>query len=717
VNTTKDPSPSASLLTAISAFALGLVTSVPLVAATNRDSALDLADADAAVYELDAMSVEAREEVGAGWRPTRQVTATRISTPLEDVPRSVSVVTGEVMADLGETRIERALDFAGGITRGNDFGGLNMASFNVRGFDTSAMYRNGFSASRGNNSPPDAAIIERIEVLKGPASGLFGRADPGGIVNLVTKRPQRERFTRISASAGSWDRYRATLDTNTPLNASGSLLARFNVALEDTRSFRDTVETQRYLFAPSLSWQISQKTRLSLDGQYVRNDNFFDRGIPAVDGDFGRVRSKNFYGEPANGKVKNKNQSVQAALEHQLSDQWKLRLAGQFYHGHYHGHTMHMAAPLPGTPTIVPRTYEWRNAQWQDYHQHAEVHGEFSLLGWEHHVLIGAEYEHYRNGQYYPRTGYTNAFGVDIFEPAKDYGKTPPAYTLVSDNLSREESYALNIQDQIYFNQRFIGSLGLRHDSVKTSSHQRLTHIRSSYERDATVPRAGVLYKFTPQISGFANASRSFKPNGVDSNGEIHKPEEGTGYELGTKFSLFEGRLGGTLSLFHIVRENVKVPHPDPTIVDQITVGEQRSRGLDLQVTGKLTDALRIIAAYAYVDAEITKDTRPGYPGQRLAGVPQHNASLFAIYALPRGLEIGTAYTTFGARKTAITGTLKVPSYQTVDLFARWRVNDRLQLTLNLYNVFDERYYNNGYNWWSVPGDPRSFKLTATYKF
>jgi len=716
VNKTKHPRPFTLLLTAISALTLGLVASIPLVAATSRDSALDLADADAP-YQLDALSVEARDEVGAGWRPTRQVTATRISTPLEDVPRSVSVVTGEVMADLGETRIERTLDFAGGITRGNDFGGLNMASFNVRGFDTSAVYRNGFSASRGNNSPPDAATIERVEVLKGPASGLFGRGDPGGIVNLVTKRPQRERFTRVSASAGSWDRYRATLDTNTPLNASGTLLARFNMALEDTRSFRDHIETQRYLFAPSLSWQVTEKTLLTLEAQYIRNDNLFDRGIPAVDGDFGRVRSKNFYGEPANGKVKNKNHSLQAALEHQLAQHWKLRVAGQFYHGHYHGHTMHMDAPLPSTPTIVRRTYEWRNAQWQDYHQHAEVHGKFTLFGAEHHVLVGAEYEHYRNGQFYPRTGYTNTFGVDIFEPAKDYGKTPPAYTLVSDNLSSEESYALNLQDQIYFTPALIGSLGLRHDSVKTSSHQRLSSIRSSYERDATVPRAGVLYKFTPQISGFANASRSFKPNGVDSNGEIHKPEEGTGYELGTKFNLFQGRLGGTLSLFNIVRENVKVPHPDPTIVDQITVGEQRSRGLDLQITGKLTDALRFIAAYAYIDAEVTKDTRPGYQGQRLAGVPEHNASLFAIYALPRGLEIGTAYTTFGARKTSITGTLKVPSYQTVDLFARWRANDRLHLTLNLYNLLDEQYFNNGYNWWSVPGDPRSFKLTATYKF
>jgi len=716
MTSTKQPKLTNALISP-KAFLLTLIATSLSIPTAFASGGLDLADADA-IHLLDPLNVEASDEIGAGWRPTRQVTATRISTPLEDVPRSVSVITSEVMADLGEERIDRALDFAGGVTRGNDFGGMNISAYNVRGFSTGVMYRNGFSSGKGTNSQPDASTIERVEVLKGPSSGLFGRADPGGIVNLVTKRPQRERFTRISASAGSWDRYRATLDTNTPLNASGSVLGRFNMALEDNGSFRDHIEIQRYVFAPSVSWQLTPKTLLVLDGQYVRNDNVFDRGIPAIDGKFGQVPIRNFYGEPSSGKIKNKNQSLQASLEHALTEQWKLRVAGQFYHGHLTGAATEPSEPLAATPTIVRRFYRVRDFEWQDLHQHAEVHGQFQLLGWEHQVLIGAEYEYYRSDMVYPATGSSNAYGVDIFDPAKDHGKPPPAYTSLSDSIAREESYAFNFQDQIYFTQNLIGSVGVRYESVETSSHNRVNGNRSSYDRDSTVPRAGVLYKFTPQVSAFANASRSFKPNGTDSNGNVYDPETGVGYELGTKVSLFQGRLGATLGLFYITKENVKTPHPDPLVLDSITVGEQRSRGLDLQVTGKLTDELRIIAAYAYIDAEVTKDNRANYQGNRLAGVPEHSASLFAVYALPHGLEVGAAYTYIDARKANVTSAFELPGYRLVDLFARWRVNDRLNLSLNLNNLLDKEHYTRGWGTWAgVPGDPRNFKLTANFKF
>jgi len=699
---------------------LAVALSASVATAANnggRDSALDLADADN-IHRLDALNVEARDEVGAGWRPTRQVTATRISTPLEDVPRSVSVVTSEIMADLGEERIDRALDFTAGVTRGNNHGGMNIYDYNVRGFSTGVMYRNGFSSGKGNNSPPDASTLERIEVLKGPASGLFGRSDPGGIVNVVTKRPQRETFTHISGSAGSWDRYRATLDTNTPLNASGSVLSRLNLAVEDNGSFRDEIENQRYVLAPTLSWQITDKTQLLIEGQYVRNDSVFDRGIPAIDGKFGQVPIKNFYGDPSNGKIKNKNQWIQASLEHQLGAQWKLRLASQFYHGHLQGDNYHISPPFPGTPTIIPRSFGTDDDEWQDTHTHAEVHGRFRLFGWEHQVLIGVEYEYSRDERNLPSSDYLNSYGVDFINPSQDYGKSPPPLTNQSHRITREESYAINLQDQIYFTEKMVGQVGVRYESVETDAHNRVTDIRTVYDRDSLVPNLGILYKFTPQISGFANASQSFKPNGVDSNGHVYDPEEGVGYEVGGKLNLFEGRLGATFGLFHITKENVKTPHPDPLVIDGITVGEQRSRGLDLQITGKITSELRVIAAYAYIEAEITRDTRPDYIGKWLAGVPRHNASLFAVYELPHGFEFGGSYTYTGARRAHVASGFEVPDYTLVDLFARWRASDRLSLTLNVYNLLDKEHYPRGWSVWvGVPGDPRSFKLTATYKF
>jgi len=697
-------------------FSLGVLAPAASVKARGLD-ALDLADADQ-VHHLDPLSVQAQDEIGAGYRPTRTTTATRTNVLLEELPRTVNIITAEVMADLGETRIERALDFAGGVTRGNHFGGNGMVGYGVRGFNTAAMYRDGFTAGRGYNSAPDASTIERVEVLKGPASGLFGRGDPGGIVNLVTKRPQAEPFTRITASAGSWDRYRGTLDLNTPLSASGHVLGRFNMALEDSGSFREHVENQRYVFAPSLSWQVAPKTLLILDGQYVRNDNTFDRGIPTFEGRIGEVPIRKFHGEPSDGKFTNKNLSSQAVLEQQLGEDWKLRLAGQFYRGHLQGIASQVAAHIPGTPShFLPRSYSGRDFQWNDRHGHAEVHGRFILSGWEHQVLVGAEYELYRYDQVRPRATTSLAYGIDIFNPV--YGQTPPPFTgFTSDSLSREESYAINVQDQIHFSTRLIGQLGARYDSVDVRSDNRLRASKSRYKRDATVPRAGLLYKFTPQFSGFVSASRSFRPNGVDSNGTVYDPETGVGYEVGSKFELFEGRLGGTFALFHITKENVLTPHPDPLIADSIAVGEQRSQGFDLQLSGKLTDSLRLIAAYAYIDAEVTKDNRANYQGTRLANVPAHSGSLFAVYELPHGFEIGSSYNYFAARKVSITSTLELPTYRTVDLFLRWRVRDSLSLTLNLNNLADKEYYERGRSATEVvPGDPRSFRLTLSQKF
>jgi len=721
-SSTQNPSRITAPLSWLLALALATALTSPFPAAASRDSTLGLADADD-VYRLDTLNVEASDKVGAGWQPNVSTSATRMAIPLEDLPRTVSIITSEVISDLGEDRIDRALDFAGGVTRGNHFGGLTSDTYNLRGFTTTAMYRDGFSASgRNYGASPDPSTIERVEVLKGPSSGLFGRGDPGGAVNLVSKRPQPEKFTRVSTSAGSWDNYRGTLDLNHPLSAGGSILGRFNMALEDKGSFRDHVQNQRYVFAPSVSWQITERTLLVLDGQYIRNTNVYDRGIPTYKNEFGHIRIRNFYGEPGQ-KMLSKNHIGQAILEHQLHEDWKLRVATHYYRGRVgHGQNPDFVTepglPLPATPEIVPRHWRGRLFRWANLTNHFDIHGNFKLFGWEHQVLIGAEYEVYRSSGRQISSPTTNAYGVDIFDPSKDYGNTPPAITSSSHSSSRQRSYAFNFQDQVYFTQRLIGQVGVRHESVENRSQNHISGSRSGYDRDATVPLGGLLYKLTPSVSVFANASRSFKPNGTDSNGVPYDPETGVGYEAGTKLNAFDGRFSATLALFHITKQNVLTPHPDPSVIDSITVGEQRSQGFDIQMAGKVTDSLRVIAAYAFMDADVTNDNRANYQGRRLANVPAHSGSLFAVYELPHGVELGSTFTYFDVRRTSITSDFEMPSYSTVDLFLRWRVRENLNLTLNLNNVFDKEYYPRGRSPSSiVPGEPLNFKLTLNQKF
>jgi len=669
--------------------------------------------------ELEAIAVQVAPERAdgpvEGYRATRLATATRTDTPIQEIPRAISVIPAEVLEDLAEDRIDRALDFAAGVTRGNHFGGISLSGYNVRGFTTSAMFRNGFANNRGTNTAPDAATVERIEVLKGPDSGLFGKGEPGGLVNIVTKRPQPQAFTRFKMQIGRWDRYRGSADINTPLGEDGHVLARVNVALEDNDSFRDHDFNQRQVFATALSWQISASTRLTLDAEFLRNRNLFDRGVIAVDGDLDAVPISNFYSDPADPGVRNKTGLVQIGLEHAFNDDWKLRAATQYYRGHMESGYSHPYAPIAAAPQTVRRSYLERDWTWHNVHHQFDVHGAFDWLGWQHQVLIGMEYEKHRGHNQQWQTGTSVAYGIDIWRPV--YDKPRPAFVTYTNSASSEKSWAVNLQDQIHLTDRLITTVGARYERIITFGRNNLTQaVTSDYTRDAVVPRIGLLYKLTPEVNLFTNASRSFKPNGVvESTGAAQSPEKGIGYEIGAKFDLLNGRLGATLAAFHITKQNVLTAHPDPMITDRITVGQQRSQGVDLQVSGKMTSALRLIAAYAYVNAKVTQDNNtPNTTGNRLAGVPWHNASLLAVYRM-NAVELGGSINHVGARRASNSSTFELPSYRTVDLFTRWQMTDTVDVTLNLNNVFNRRYYPRGWQTsFGLPGDPRNIKLTVS---
>jgi len=255
---------------------------------------------------LDSVTITADQERAdgpvQGYRAKRTRSATKTDTPIEEIPQSISVVPASVLQDLDSPRVEKALDFAGGVARQNDFGGLTMYEYSVRGLTTGEFYKDGFSVNRGFMNPPDASNIERVEVLKGPSASLYGRGDPGGTINIVSKRPQLDSFARLDLSAGRWDRYRTALDVNTPLDEDGNMLYRMNIAIEDNNSFRDHREAERQFVAPSFSWELSPDTRLLVQAEVVRNRQTFDRGVVAPGGDLGKVSRSAFYGEPRMGR-------------------------------------------------------------------------------------------------------------------------------------------------------------------------------------------------------------------------------------------------------------------------------------------------------------------------------------------------------------------------------------------------------------------------------
>lgn len=677
---------------------------------------LDPAYAENNTLELDTISVtsEAYESATGpvtGYRATRSASATKTDTALRDIPQSISVIPATVLEDLGSTSVERALDFAGGVSKQNNFGGLTLYEYSVRGFTTSEFYQDGFSANRGYPSTPDTANIERIEVLKGPAASLYGRGDPGGTVNIVTKKPQPDAFTTLQTSAGSWDRYRTALDVNTPLDSEGRVLSRVNLAVEDNHSFRDHVDAKRVFVAPSFSWQLAPDTQLLVESEFVRHSSTFDRGIVADTG----MSHSTFLGEPNDGNIRNHNNRIQAALEHHLNDAWKLRLASHYKQGSLWGDASESRA-LNGDGHTVNRRYRERSTGWHDSITQLELRGLFDIGSWQHELLIGTEYEDYRKKERVTAIG--GDYPIDIYKPA--YGQPKPnGKRSGTDFFEQTKSHALNLQDQIIFTDRLRGMVGARFEHFEQSTDDfTRNHLKSRQTHDAFTQRAGLLYQFTPEVGVFANASTSFKPNnGLDASGKSFKPEEGVGYEVGVKSELFDDRLSATLAAFHIEKENVLTL--DPATNTYRAMGKARSQGFDLQVTGQVTNAIRVIGAFAYIDAEVTQGDKDIPTGSRILGVAKRSGSLLGVYEFQdgalRGSDLGAAFTYVGDRSGEAGTGFELPAYHTVDLLAHYKATKNVTVGLNLNNLFDEKYYERSYSrYWTNPGEPRNLTVSLT---
>ncbi|KJZ54111.1 TonB-dependent siderophore receptor [Pseudomonas marginalis] len=678
---------------------------------------LDPAFAEENTLELDTISVttDAYESATGpvkGYRATRSASATKTDTALRDIPQSISVIPATVLKDLGSTNVERALEFAGGVSKQNNFGGLTLYEYSVRGFTTSEFYQDGFSANRGYPSTPDAANIERIEVLKGPAASLYGRGDPGGTVNIVTKKPQPEAFTTVQTSAGSWDRYRTAVDVNTPLDGEGNVLSRVNLAVEDNHSFRDHVQSKRVFVAPSFSWQLDPDTRLLVESEFVRHSSTFDRGVVDAPG----VSRSTFLGEPNDGDIDNHNNRIQATLEHHLNDAWKLRLASHYKQGSLWGDASENRA-LNADGHTLDRRYRERSMGWHDSITQLELRGLFDIGSWQHELLIGTEYEDYRKKERVTAIG-GSRYPIDLYNPV--YGQPKPNGTRSgTDFFEQTKSQALNLQDQIIFTDRLRGMVGARFEHFEQSTDDfTRNHAKSRQTHDALTQRAGLLYQLTPQVGVFANASTSFKPNsGLDANGKTFKPEEGVGYEVGIKSELFDDRLSATLAAFHIEKENVLAL--DPATNTSRAMGKARSQGFDLQLTGQVTEAVRVIGAFAYIDAEVTKGDKAIPAGSRILGVAKRSGSLLGVYEFQdgvlRGSDLGAAFTYVGDRSGEAGTRFELPAYHTVDLLAHYKATQNVTVGLNLNNLFDEKYYERSYsNYWINPGEPRNLTVSLT---
>ena len=670
---------------------------------------------------LEEMQVTASAERAdgpvQGYRATRSASATRTDTAIHETPQSISVVPAQVVEDIGATRLEDALDYAGGVERGNNFGGQGLTEFLVRGFSTQEFYRNGFAVNRGYPNMPDASTLERIEVLRGPASMLYGRGDPGGTFNIVSKQPQAERRTVLGSQVNTDGLRRGTLDTTGALDESAAITYRLNLVAEGSDSFRDHVESERYNIAPVLRWQLNDDTALILEGDYLHNRHPLDRGLTRYPNQAGDLSRDRFLGEESAGKLTNQNATTQLRLEHQLDSQWMLRGGIQYLDGSLDGGAVENNG-LAADGRTVGRNYSERWLNWNDLAVQANLEGHFDAAGLAHTLLLGVEFDDFNYDSQIDRSGgATSDFPIDLYDPV--YGQPLPALTRTTtyddENL---KSYAFFLQDQIALTERLTAQVGARLERFEQRYENKLNPAGSwDQAHNAVSPRFGLIYDLTEELAVYANTSRSFKPNrGADRSSQAFDPEEGIAHEVGVKYELPEHDLSVTAALFHITKENVLTSDPVDSNY-QVAAGEARSRGFDISVAGNITPQWRMIGGYAYVDAEVTESSSASMPaGTRLANVPRHSFNLLDTYEFAEGplagLGVGMGVKYVGDRKGGATSTaFDMDAYTTVDLLAYYPLTERVRLNLNLNNLFDEEYEERAWgNIWAYPGAPRTLQ-------
>lgn len=682
-----------------------------------QETSSDSEPASLSQMEITANVTESAQGPVEGYRATRSASATRTDTAIHETPQSISVVPRQVVEDIGATRLEDALDYAGGIERGNNFGGQGLTEFLVRGFSTQEFYRNGFAVNRGYPNMPDASTIERLEVLRGPASMLYGRGDPGGTFNIVSKQPQADRKTVLGSQFNTQGLRRGTLDTTGALDENAEFTYRLNLVAEGSDSFRDHVESERYNVAPVLRWQLSDRTAVILEGDYLHNRHPMDRGVTRYATQAGQLPRDRFLGEEDAGKLRNENATTQLRLEHQLNDDWAIRGGVQYLDGSLDGGAVENNG-LAADGRTIGRNYSERTLEWDDIAFQTNVEGHFKTAGFAHTLLAGIEYDDFNYTSFIRRSsGSVSAFPLDLYAPV--YGQPLPALTRTTTHDDENlKSYALYLQDQVELTDRLKAQVGARLERFEQQYTNYLS-ASGSWEQahNAVSPRFGLVYDLTDSLAVYANTARSFKPNrGADRSSQAFDPEKGIAYETGIKYDVPEHDLSITAALFHITKENVLTSDPLDSNY-QIAAGEVRSRGFDLSLAGNITPQWRVIGGYAYVDAEVTKSTTSTMPtGSRLANVPKHSVNLLNTYefdsGLLSGLGVGVGLKYVGDRKGSTSSTaFDMSSYTVVDLLAYYPLTDRIRLNLNLDNVFNEEYDERAWgSIWAYPGAPRTLQ-------
>lgn len=657
---------------------------------------------------------------GSPYRAPSGSTATKTETPLLDIPQSIQVLPRQLIEDQQPQRISDVLRNVSGVTPRVTYSTPD--TYTIRGFNTDDNLRNGFRQNNFTNFT-DPANIERIEVLKGPGSVLYGQLEPGGIVNYITKQPLREPFYSGQFDVGSYRYYRPSIDISGPLNEDKSLLYRLNLAYENTRGFRDFSRREVYLFAPSFTHNISSTTSVNFEYEYLKVDQNYDRGLLPIAESFNFPISFNF-GEPSDDYNIFSNR-FSFVVNHQLSSAWKIRSGLSFQIADTERKNVQpidFSNPFDADGRTVQRRYNEVEDYSRDLALQTDLIGSFKTGNIAHQLLFGVELGRSIFG--FPFRISFDVAPLDFLNPV--YGAAiPTTFDEGNEQKSTTNRVGIYLQDQITLLPNLKLLAGGRFDFVRFRDEFTPDIVNGSdteiTRRTYTVfsPRVGLVYQPIPQLSLYASYSQSFKPDAfaVTVEGTPLEPERATQYEAGIKGEFFNGRLAATLAFYDITKKNVAttdINNPDFSIA----AGEVKSRGIEFDIAGEILPGWNLIASYFINDAFIGEDNSLPV-GDRLVNAPRNGGSLWTTYEIQRGrlkgLGIGAGIFFVSDREATLPNTIDIPSYIRTDATLFYR-QPNYQIALTLKNLFDKRYYDSQ-GFLLTPGSPLTVIGSVSFKF
>lgn len=656
-----------------------------------------------------------------GYRAESATVGSLLDLPILETPATIGIISEDLIEDQQILNVQDLVRNVPGASVVPDF--FFADRIFVRGLEvrTRDFRKNGFLDP--TFTPRDFANIQRVEILKGPASILYGPAGPAATVNFVTKKPLPTSFAHYDYVFGSFDLGRHQVDVNTPLDCCDDLLFRFNGAYEDTASFRDFGFQERHLIAPSVRWNLSERTQLTWEGEVVKNRRRGDRGIPVLGGDPLGVPNNVYVGEPGNDFLDTEDYRTSLVLNHKFCNDWALYVGVQTVSFELPSSQTYAVANVGGTNFARLR----QDSEEQDTSSSliAALTGDVELLGVNHKLVYGTEQVYFDSESSFLLSQLPGAF--DVANPV--YTNPAPAVVVGGAQFPvfRQYRQGYFVQDLIEINEHWQILAGVRIDDVDFTLVRDFGFGPLSQEQRfrETSPRVGVVWQPIPEeLMGYFAYTQSFNPPtggnlGVGTDPVL--PELGETFEGGVKMRLLEN-LSLTATGFYTTRENV--PFVDFSAVPLpafFQIGRERSQGCEVEMVGAVTDDFSLIGYYSYVDTRLTDSANPAIFGQRARNIPLHQASCWGRYNLIQtedrtcGVALGMVFV--DERTANLSGSVELPDYTRWDC-GFYATSGSLDVGVYIENLFDNNYAAGSIDEFQVfPGAPINARASVGLRY